>query len=127
MTFEKFKDAALRCEARNCSEDEQHFYFRVTAPSHGHFIFKELPFYMPKQSLFIIDPKGLRGIHCRFGMREGIAEHLYDGSRNMIGLFGGRRRYILSHPNQCDNMYLFPMGHPSGRHSGDACNYHPDC
>ena len=24
-------------------------------------------------------------------------------------------------------MYLLPMGHPSGRHSGDACNYHPDC
>eukprot|EP00615_Pteridomonas_danica_P001968 CAMPEP_0114370546 /NCGR_PEP_ID=MMETSP0101-20121206/32586_1 /TAXON_ID=38822 ORGANISM="Pteridomonas danica, Strain PT" /NCGR_SAMPLE_ID=MMETSP0101 /ASSEMBLY_ACC=CAM_ASM_000211 /LENGTH=97 /DNA_ID=CAMNT_0001522119 /DNA_START=480 /DNA_END=770 /DNA_ORIENTATION=+ len=25
------------------------------------------------------------------------------------------------------NMYLFPMGHPSGRHSGDACNFDPAC
>jgi len=127
MSFKKFKDAAVRCDMKNCSEDEKHFYFRVTAPSSGHFMFKELPFYKPRPSLFIKEPKGQRGIHCRFGMREVIAENHYDGSRNVIGLFGGRRRYILSHPNQCDSMYLLPMGHPSGRHSGDACNYHPDC
>ena len=24
-------------------------------------------------------------------------------------------------------MYLLPMGHPSGRHSGDACNFDPAC
>ena len=23
--------------------------------------------------------------------------------------------------------YLLPMGHPSGRHSGDACNFDPAC
>ena len=23
--------------------------------------------------------------------------------------------------------YLLPMGHPSGRHSGDACNFDPKC
>jgi hypothetical protein len=33
-----------------------------------------------------------------------IAENHYDGSRNVIGLFGGRRRYILTHPNQCEYM-----------------------
>lgn len=127
MSFKKFKDTAVKCDMQNCSEDEQHFYFRVTAASSNHFIFKELPFFMPKKSIFIKDPKGQRGIHCRFGMREVIAENHYDGSRNVIGLFGGRRRYILSHPKECANMYLLPMGHPSGRHSGDACNYNPDC
>lgn len=127
MTFKKFKDAAERCDAKNCSESEEHYYFRVTGPTSGHFIFKELPFFQPKKSIFIKDPKGQRGIHCRFGMREVIAENHYDGSRNVIGLFGGRRRYVLSHPKHCDNMYLLPMGHPSGRHSGDACNYHPAC
>ena len=94
-----------------------------------HFIFKELPFFMPKASVrllrcggrcpcwgvlrgptrcclqvFIKDPRGQRGIHCRFGMSAVIAENHYDGSRNVIGLFGGRRRYILAHPNQCQNM-----------------------
>mmetsp|Transcript_25402 Transcript_25402/g.30112 ORF Transcript_25402/g.30112 Transcript_25402/m.30112 type:complete len:452 (-) Transcript_25402:102-1457(-) len=128
MTFKDFKKAALSCEARNCSADEKHYYFRITAPKMGHFMFDELPFYKPKRSsIFLKDPKGQRGIHCRFGMQGVIAENHYDGSRNIIGVFGGRRRYILAHPNQCKNMYLFPMGHPSGRHSGDACNFDPAC
>jgi Cupin-like domain len=29
----------------------------------------------------------------------------------------GTRRYILSHPNQCDKLALLPMGHASARHS----------
>ena len=60
-------------------------------------------------------------------MKGVISENHFDGSRNVIGNFGGRRRYILSHPNQCESMYLLPMGHPSGRHSGDACNFNPAC
>ena len=94
-------------------------------------MFNELPFFMPEPSVsaalevgtalcsgfssqgarslwfiqvFIKDPRGQRGIHCRFGMSAVIAENHYDGSRNVIGLFGGRRRYILAHPNQCQNM-----------------------
>mmetsp|Transcript_54081 Transcript_54081/g.123240 ORF Transcript_54081/g.123240 Transcript_54081/m.123240 type:complete len:492 (+) Transcript_54081:150-1625(+) len=127
MSFKKFKAAALDCERRNCSNEEMHYYFRVTAMKPNHFIFHELPFFKPKASLFIKEPRQQRGIHCRFGMQAVIAENHYDGSRNVIGLFGGKRRYILAHPNQCKSMYLLPMGHPSGRHSGDACNFHPDC
>lgn len=26
-------------------------------------------------------------------------------------------RYILAHPDQCENMELYPLGHPSARHS----------
>jgi hypothetical protein len=58
-----------------------------------------------------------KGIHCRFGMKSVIAEAHYDGSRNAIVQLRGMRRWILAAPNQCGNMYLLPMGHPSGRHS----------
>lgn len=35
----------------------------------------------------------------------------------MIAILGGRRRYILTHPQDCKNLYLHPKGHPSARHS----------
>ena len=35
----------------------------------------------------------------------------------MITVLKGERRYILSHPNQCENLALYPEGHPSERHS----------
>ena len=35
----------------------------------------------------------------------------------MVALLGGERRYILSHPDQCENLALYPKGHPSSRHS----------
>jgi ribosomal protein L16 Arg81 hydroxylase len=44
-------------------------------------------------------------------------ENHFDGSRNSIALLGGERRYILAHPNQCENLSLYPKGHPSARHS----------
>ena len=44
-------------------------------------------------------------------------ENHFDGARNMVALMGGERRYILSHPDQCENLALFPKGHPSARHS----------
>ena len=51
------------------------------------------------------------------GMKSVIAECHFDGSRNTIASFGGLRRWILSHPNQCQNLYLLPRDHPSSRHS----------
>jgi len=51
--------------------------------------------------------------------RSVIAENHFDGSRNMVVLLGGLRRYILSHPKHCSSMYLLPSGHPSGRHSSN--------
>lgn len=46
-----------------------------------------------------------------------IAEAHFDGSRNMVAMISGVRRWIMAHPNQCESMYLLPNGHPSGRHS----------
>ena len=46
-----------------------------------------------------------------------LPENHFDGSRNSIVVLGGERRYILSHPDQCSNLALYPKDHPSGRHS----------
>jgi ribosomal protein L16 Arg81 hydroxylase len=76
-----------------------------------------LTFFQPKESLYIVEPNAQKGIHCRFGMKGVIAENHFDGSRNMIVVLGGERRYILAHPNQCPKLSLYPKGHPSARHS----------
>jgi ribosomal protein L16 Arg81 hydroxylase len=77
-----------------------------------------LPFFQPKEGqLYLGDPSEQKGIHCRFGMKGVIAENHFDASRNAIVVLGGRRRYILSHPNQCENLALLPREHESARHS----------
>ena len=65
----------------------------------------------------MVEPRAQRGVHCRFGMKGVIAEAHYDGSRNSVVLLNGLRRWVMAHPNQCDNLHLYPRGHPSGRHS----------
>lgn len=108
--------------------DKPHWYFRLIGcglmgancdKGHSEFLFDELTFFQPRpeETLYMVQPKQQKGIHCRFGMRGVIAENHFDGSRNMIALLGGERRYILSHPNECENLCLYPRGHPSARHS----------
>lgn len=118
--------------------DKPHWYFRLIGcgigmGNDGHcdrssseYLFDELPFFQPKSDLlYMVDHEAQMGIHCRFGMKGVIAENHFDGSRNSIAVFGGSRRYILSHPNECSKLALYPKGHPSGRHS--AINWsHPD-
>ena len=99
-----------------------HKYFRVTADDERHstknsWLFKELKFFQPKKSLFMVKPEFQQGIHCRFGMRSIIAEAHFDRSRNAVAMLRGMRRWIMTHPNQCENMYILPKNHPSGRHS----------
>jgi len=97
-----------------------HWYFRVNAKStkeEGNFLFNELPFFQSKENFYIVDENDTRGINCRFGMNGNIAEAHFDGSRNFVMLFGGERRYILSHPKHCKNLALYSADHPSGRHS----------
>jgi hypothetical protein len=91
--------------------------FRVSAQQPNHWIFDELTFFQPKKNFFMVDPSSQRGIHCRFGMRSVISEDHWDGSRNFAATFGGVRRWILNHPNQCKNLFMFKTGHPSARHS----------
>lgn len=70
-----------------------------------------------QENLYLVQPEKQRGIHCRFGMPGMIAANHYDASRNAIAVLGGSRRYILSRPEQCPNLGLYSMGHPSARHS----------
>lgn len=131
----KKQDDSLENDDRdqdNSTEEEKlknWYYFRLTAslskaiegsPS-DNFVYDELPFFDPrkrsKSQFYIVDPSEERGINCRFGMRGVIAANHFDMSRNFIMIFGGERRYILGHPNQCKNMALHPAGHPSVRHS----------
>jgi Cupin-like domain len=82
------------------------------------YLFDELPFFQPHpQQIYLTEPREQRGIHCRFGMPGLIAENHFDSSRNAIVVLGGQRRYILSHPRHCQNLALYPLGHPSARHS----------
>jgi len=130
-TYREWKEHAYVADSESTPEDE-HWYFRLIACGDGgcepgphapEYLFDELPFFQPKPSLYMLDPSEQKGIHCRFGMRGVISENHFDGGRNSIVVLGGQRRYILSHPDQCRNMALFPMGHPSARHSAvDWCD-----
>jgi hypothetical protein len=82
------------------------------------YLFDELTFFQPRpQQLYLTELHQQRGIHCRFGMQGVVAENHFDSSRNAIVVLGGQRRYILSHPRQCPNLALYPLEHPSARHS----------
>lgn len=100
---------------------QEHWYFRLNAMlgQQHDYLYEELPFFDPSlgRTFTMVDPMAHRGINCRFGMKGVIAETHFDSSINFIALMGGQRRYILAHPDQCINMELYPMDHPSGRHS----------
>lgn len=109
-------------EAAGDQADRDHWYLRLNTvcrknSKNNGVMCDELPFFTPVQSLFIVEPSQYRGINCRFGMKGSIAEAHYDSTRNWLLLFGGQRRYILGHPDQCENLELYPNGHPSARHA----------
>mmetsp|Transcript_1288 Transcript_1288/g.1983 ORF Transcript_1288/g.1983 Transcript_1288/m.1983 type:complete len:495 (+) Transcript_1288:176-1660(+) len=117
LTYDEWVEKASQ-PAEAMAHDRPHWYFRVNAKGGtGHFMFKELPFFLPNKNLYIVDEKDTRGINCRFGMAGNTAAAHFDGSRNFVMLFGGERRYILSHPKNCQNLALFPKDHPSARHT----------
>jgi hypothetical protein len=91
VTYAEWLKFAVANQNKTMAERD-HRYFRVSSESRNQLLFKELPFFAPQKSLFIVDPAGQRGIHCRFGMRSVIAEAHFDGGRNSIVLFGGMRR-----------------------------------
>ena len=107
--------------------NDPHWYFKLMGCGAGppcaavlsEFLFDELPFFQPapQSTLYLKEPEMQRGVLCRFGMKGVIAENHFDGGRNVITVLKGERRYILSHPNQCENLALYPEDHPSARHS----------
>mmetsp|Transcript_45169 Transcript_45169/g.66480 ORF Transcript_45169/g.66480 Transcript_45169/m.66480 type:complete len:515 (+) Transcript_45169:246-1790(+) len=119
MTFDEWQERANVQDPEKLGVDREHWYFRLKGTDHpkSRFLYEELMFFQPVESFFTVVPRETRGINCRFGMKGVIAENHFDGSRNWVALLGGERRYILSHPNQCQNLALYPKEHPSGRHS----------
>lgn len=99
------------------NEEREHHYFRASSDAGNEWIYDELPFFKPKRSFFIVEPREQRGIHCRFGMRSIISEAHFDGSRNFVAMMFGLRRWILTSPSQCKNMHMLQRPHPSARHS----------
>jgi len=126
-TFDQWLGHANVTDEELLQPDRDHWYFRLIGCGEmgdcdrdsSEYLFDELPFFQPREEneLYMVEPKKQKGIHCRFGMKGVIAENHFDGSRNMIVVLGGERRYILSHPDQCENLVLLPRGHPSARHS----------
>ena len=114
--FDKWLEFAVKNQNKSL-DSREHQYFRVSSDMGNEWLYKELPFFQPKKSVFLVNPREQRGIHCRFGMRSVIAEAHWDGSRNAVVMLGGLRRWILTHPDQCANMHMLPNSHPSGRHS----------
>ena len=66
-TFEKWLEVAIKGQNITLN-DRKHEYFRVSADSSSgnNWIYTELPFFQPKQSFFMVNPREQQGIHCRY-------------------------------------------------------------
>ncbi|CAB9504545.1 Hypoxia-inducible factor 1-alpha inhibitor [Seminavis robusta] len=120
MTLAQWHEKADELEHKRRQTRQEHWYLRLNAMLHNHaYLYEELPFFDPTfgKSITMVIPEEHQGINCRFGMKGTIAEAHYDSYNNFIAILGGRRRFILAHPDQCENLELYPMGHPSARHS----------
>lgn len=127
MKYEDWLSHANVTDKSKLGPDLEHWYFRLIGCGEmgrcdqhsSEYLFDELSFFQPRDEneLYMVEHWQQKGIHCRFGMEGVIAENHFDGSRNMITVLGGERRYILTHPYQCLNLELLPRGHPSARHS----------
>jgi hypothetical protein len=69
MTFSEWLEAAVENHNKTL-EERKHYYFRVSTGGPNHWVFKDLPFFQPVKSLFIVTPSGQKGVHCRFGMNR---------------------------------------------------------
>jgi hypothetical protein len=128
ISYKEWLDHANVTDDSLLGPDNPHWYYRLIGcglmgndgscdRGASEYLYDELPFFQPKESLYIVEPQEQKGIHCRFGMKGVIAENHFDGSRNSIVVLGGSRRYILAHPKECPNLHLYAKGHPSARHS----------
>ena len=101
-------------------EDYEHYYLTTGDHYDGGptVIGKDIDIFRSKNvgSLFVVDNKDMRGMHCRFGMRGIIAEAHEDGHLNFIAMLRGAKRYILNPPSACGYLGIMHEG-PSRRHT----------
>lgn len=129
MTFQDWLQYANVTDENLLGPNAKHYYYRLIGCGLPHadgscdkgsseYLFDELSFFQPKKGdLYLKDIEMQNGIHCRFGMKGVTAENHFDIHRNSIVVLGGSRRYLLSHPKNCNQMTLYPHNHPSARHS----------
>lgn len=128
MTFDEWLTYANVTDDKT-TPDQPHWYYRLIGcgltgsdgscdRGSSEYLFDELPFFQPTPGgLYLREAEMQKGIHCRFGMKNIIADNHFDAGRNTIVVLGGSRRYMLASPDQCTKMALYPHGHPSARHS----------
>ena len=114
MTYSEWRQALADHEAAPATNP--YVYLTVDSGRANAFVAEDLTMFENKKSFFIVDPNAQAGIHCRFGMPGIIAEAHWDSGRNFIAVIQGTRRYIISPPGQCNNLFILKSG-PSARHS----------
>lgn len=115
MPFSEWLEKAKKAD--NQEVETPHYYLQLNSVGSKRWILDDITDFQPKRSFFVADPRGNRGINCRFGARGIIAEAHYDGGRNFVSLLRGAKRYILLPPSECKLLYLWPKKHPEGRHA----------
>jgi hypothetical protein len=114
--------AYLRLDACLADQHCDSTYRGDTRFDNADFIYDDLSFFRPpnnvdKNIFSTLDFNKSRGIQCRFGTPGMISESHFDNERNLILMMGGARRYLLAHPKNCPDLYLFPQKHPLERHT----------
>ena len=125
--FADWAQHARYADATRLAADQPHFYWqsgadkseRYQPASDWSFISRDLPSFSATEPNFIMfNPEDQKGIQCRFGERGVVAATHYDSGRNMVGMITGAKRYILSPPNACGKLGIFPdRKSPIFRHS----------
>ena len=125
--FAQWAQHARYADAARLAPDQPHFYWqsgvdkteRHRPKDEWTFISKDLPSWSATEPNFIMfNPESEKGIQCRFGERGVVAATHYDSGRNMVGMITGAKRYILSPPNACGKLGIFPdHKSPIYRHS----------
>ena len=115
MKFKEFLQ--VRDVAEKAPVESEHVYLQLNSDANHRFIQEDLPMFKAQKSFWIVEAHKNRGINCRWGSRGLIAEAHYDGGRNFIAMLKGAKRYVLAPPSACPSLYLWPKGHPEGRHA----------
>lgn len=92
VTFEEF--LAARDSAEHQPVESEHIYLQLNSDKRHEFIARDLPFFAPKPSWWMVDYHANKGINCRFGARGIIAETHYDGGRNFVAMLRGSKRWV---------------------------------
>jgi hypothetical protein len=128
MNYDDWVKLAHRADQSNWNVESEHYYLQLgVGPGREiarnkrlkNFVSSDFNFFSTTtNNFFITDVSANKGIQCRFGMKNVIAEAHYDGGKNMVAMAKGAKRYILTPPTECKKLEIIvPRAHPSFRHS----------